>query len=339
MEVDEIKEDKKNNWDSFILRNCPEGFLQSFGWGEFQSAVGRKVFRFACCEKRLLATASAIEHRLPLGMRYWYVPRGPIVAADISEADRSRAADFLISVLREKAKENGALFVRMDPPVAEEKGSVWERGGFMSVPGSVQPRDTLILDLKKSEEELLAGMKPKTRYNIRLAEKKGVTAGAESFSEENFAEFWRLIEETSRRDGIVSHDRDYYHEMLRLLDREGNTLRCRLYVARYGGKAIAANIVLLFGGHAVYLHGTSSDSYRNLMAPYLLQWTQIRDARAAGCGAYDFWGITIGNRQPRWAGITRFKTGFGGKEASYAGLYDLPVKGCLYGIYRRLKHS
>lgn len=339
MEVNEIKEDKKNNWDSFILRNCPEGFLQSFEWGEFQSSVGRKVFRFACCEKRLLATASAIEHRLPLGMRYWYVPRGPILAADISEADRSSAADCLISVIREKAKESGALFVRMDPPVSAERRPVWERGGFRSVPGSVQPRDTLVLDLTKSEEDLLSEMKPKTRYNIRLAEKKGVTAGAERFSEDNFAEFWRLIEETSRRDGIVPHGQDYYHEMLRALDREDATLRCRLYVARYDGKAIAANLVLAFGDYTVYLHGASSDSYRNLMAPYLLQWTQVRDAKTAGCKAYDFWGITIDDRQPKWAGITRFKKGFGGKEASYAGLYDLPVKGWTYGLYRRLKRS
>lgn len=337
MEVNEIKEDKKNDWNSFILRNCPEGFLQSFEWGEFQSSAGRKVLRLACCEKRFLAVAMIVEHRLPFGVRYWYIPRGPIVAADMPEADRSSAADYLISAIGKKAEKSGVLFVRMDPPISEEEGSAWERQGLRSAPGSVQPSDTLVLDLAKSEEELLSGMKPKTRYNIRLAGKKGVAAAAENFSEESFAEFWRLIEETSRRDGIVPHGRDYYRKMLRVLGEEGAALRCRLYVARYEGKAIAANLVLFFGDYAVYLHGASSNSFRNLMAPYLLQWTQIRDARAAGCRTYDFWGITIDNENPRWAGITRFKKGFGGKEVSYAPAYDLAVNDFLYALYARFR--
>jgi lipid II:glycine glycyltransferase (peptidoglycan interpeptide bridge formation enzyme) len=337
MEVREIKKDRKNDWDSFILRNCSEGFLQSFGWGEFQSLVGRKVLRFACCEKRMLAAASVIEHKLPFGMRYWYLPRGPVAAADATEKERIRALEALLRFLRKAAKKNGVIFVRMDPPVPAERRGEWERLGLKPITGSVQPKDTLLLDLAREEEDILGGMKPKTRYNIRLARKKGVAAGAEKFSEENFGEFWKLMEETSRRDGIVLHGREYYRQMLRALEAEGGALRCRLYLARYEGRAIAANLVLFFGDYAVYLHGASSSTLRNLMAPYLLQWKQICDAKAAGCRTYDFWGITVGDRQPRWEGITRFKKGFGGKEASYAGVFDLVINRFFYGLYTRFR--
>ena len=338
MEFVEITEDKKTEYDGFILRNSPESFLQSFRWGEFQAAAGHSVYRFAAYEDGILvALASAVEHRLPLGFRYWYLPRGPVMSSDASEEKRIEILGFFMGHVVEEARKRKLIFLRMDPAQSKGGRDIFAASGLRLIPGSVQPKDTLVLSLAKSEEELLAEMKQKTRYNVRLAEKKGVTVVAEPYSEKNFEEFWRLIGETSARDGIVSHDKEYYRAMLKSLSGDDAGLRCRLYFARYEGRFIAANIVLLFGPYAVYLHGASSDSDRNLMAPYLLQWQQIRDAKAAGCRAYDFWGITVGDENPKWAGITRFKRGFGGGEISYTGVYDLPIRSALHSLYMRLR--
>ena len=337
MEFLEIGEDKRDIWNDFILENYPQSFLQSFEWGEFQSSVGRKVIRFAIVEGgRMMAVASVSEHKLPLGLRYWYLARGPIAIVEAGQAEQFAILDFCIKALKEKAKDAGVVFLRMDPGVEKKDISVLEKLDMRPISGSVQPKDTLVLDLQKSEEEILSAMKPKTRYNIRLAEKKGVEISSTMFEEKSFEDFWKLIQETSERDGIVSHSKAYYQKMLESLGADGD-LKCFLYLARYEGQVIAANIVLIFGAYAVYLHGASSNANRNLMAPYLLQWRQIRDARAAGCRVYDFWGITVDGENPKWSGITRFKQGFGGREISYAGVYDMPIRKTLYSLYMMLR--
>jgi len=338
MEFLKIAEDKKDIWNGFILANSPESFLQSFEWGGFQKAVGRKVFRYAVLERgKILAVSSAVEHKLPLGLKYWYLPRGPIIAG-AEGAEQSAVLDFFLKYLKIEAKAEGAIFVRMDPAAEKSEREIWDKLDLKNVAGSVQPKDTLVLDLEKSEEELLSEMKPKTRYNIRLAEKKSVEVFWKGLDENNFEEFWKLIGETSARDGIVSHNKDYYRKMLETLGERGD-LKCRLYFAKYEDLYIAANIVLLFGDYAVYLHGASSNSFRNLMAPYLLQWRQIRDAKSAAAATYDFWGITVEGENPKWAGITRFKKGFGGREVSYVGVYDLPVNKFLYEMYVRFRKA
>ena len=336
MEFSEINDQDRAVWDAFI-RERPECFLQAWDWGEFQRAAGRGVRRFAVREAdRLLAAAQVIEHRLPLGLRYWYVPRGPVLDAGLAGREAEVLA-CLLEQLRVRARERGCVFVRLDPAFGPEKDGLLRPMGLRPLAGSVQPRDTLLVDLKKSEEELLAGMKQKTRYNLRLSEKKGVEVTASGFDEAALAEFWRLTAETAARDGITVHAENYYRRMLATL--AGGGLDCRLYVARSAGRTLAANLVLFFGGWAVYLHGASSNEQRQLMAPYLLQWRQMRDARARGCHTYDFWGITLGDDNPKWAGITRFKRGFGGREQSYAGAYDLPVRPVWYGLYRGLRQG
>lgn len=338
MEFREIGVNEKSTWNGFILQNSPESFLQSFEWGEFQKATGRGIFHFAACEgDDILALALIIEHKLPLGLRYWYMPRGPVVVWGMEEKNKKEALDFFLGHVKAEAKKHKIIFVRMDPACEKNKSEFFTGDNIKSLSGSVQPKDTLVLDISKSEEELMAQMKQKTRYNIRLAEKKGVQVAALGFNKKDFQEFWRLIGETSQRDGIVSHDKKYYADMLKALGDEKGDLKARLYFAKFGNEIIAANIVLFFGLHAIYLHGASSNSFRNLMAPYLLQWRQVLDAKKNGCRIYDFWGITIENKNLKWEGITRFKKGFGGKEISYAGVFDMPINNVLYKVYEMFK--
>lgn len=331
MEFLEIGENRRVDWNNFLLREKPDAFLQSFEWGEFQESVRKNIFRFAVLnENEIIAVASVVEHNIRLGMKYWYIPRGPVVSNQNEEVMR-----LLIGGMTEEAKKSGAMFVRMDP--AEKLGNeIFSNMKMKKVAGSVQPKDTLVLNLDLSEEGIMSEMKSKTRYNIRLAEKKGVEIFHGDLLEENFEVFWNLIEETSSRDGIVPHGKVYYRKMLETL-QESSNLCSRLYFARYEGKVIAANIVLFFDSYAVYLHGASSNKYRNVMAPYLLQWRQICDAKKRGCNKYDFWGITINNENPRWGGITRFKEGFGGEAIRYIGVYELPIENLKYRIYRLLK--
>lgn len=337
MEFLEIGKNRKKDWNDFILANRPDAFLQSFDWGKFQKSVGRKVFYRAVLDgEDFLTVALIVEHQISFRFKYWYMPRGPVITSQVNIKDREDICKFLIENISKESKKKGVVFLRMDP--AEEIGAenIFARCGLKNIEGSVQPRDTLVLDLEMGEEEILSKMKPKTRYNIRLAEKKGVEIFSEELTETGFESFWNLMGETSNRDGIVSHGRDYYYKLLDSL-KEEEDLKAFLYLAQYQEKIVASNIVLFFGDYAVYLHGASSNEHRNVMAPYLLQWRQIQDAQSKGCVSYDFWGITVDDENPRWRGITKFKEGFGGRVVRYVGVYEKPINISFYNLYSFFK--
>jgi lipid II:glycine glycyltransferase (peptidoglycan interpeptide bridge formation enzyme) len=202
-----------------------------------------------------------------------------------------------------------------------------------------QIQQTIILDLNKSEEDILTVMHSKTRYNIRLAEKKGV----EIKLEKNVDIFWKLNSETIKRDRFKSHAKEYYEEMLTL----DNVYQL---IAYHEGEPIAANILIYFGDTLTYLHGTSASKKRNLMAPYLLQWEGIKLAKKLDCNFYDFWGVAPKAENTEkiqtscfhnfcWpinhalSGVTRFKAGFGGQYVEYSQAFDIITKPWKYKIY------
>ena len=194
------------------------------------------------------------------------------------------------------------------------------------------------LDLQLTQEELLKQMHQKTRYNLKLAQQK-VTARI-SREPADLEKFWRLIQDTGRRQGFRHFPKNYYEQLL-----ESN-LAAKLYLAEYQDKVIAANLVLFFGDTAAYLHGASDYHARQLMAPYLLQWRAIIDAQQAGCRYYDFWGVAPAEAfgQHPWSGISRFKLGFVNQDktkiTNLVGTWDLPYKIFWYKLYqlgRRLK--
>jgi lipid II:glycine glycyltransferase (peptidoglycan interpeptide bridge formation enzyme) len=191
----------------------------------------------------------------------------------------------------------------------------------------------VLLDLAASPEEILGAMKPKWRYNIRLAEKKGVEV--RRGDEAELEMFYALFRETARRDGIALHSLDYYRTLF-ALGREypGERPDIRLYIARAEGEDLGAVITLFRGPAAVYLYGASSDRKRNLMAPYALQWRVMEDARAAGCREYDLFGIPP-REDPEhpMAGLYRFKTGFGGTIIHRPGSWDYPYRPLMTGIF------
>ena len=287
-------------------------FLQSKIWREFQTSVGREVFEFE--------GGNIIKHTLPIVGDYFYIPRGP-----------EKFSEEILSL----AKENNAGWIRIEP--RDEALISKIEGSLFKSPHDMQPRETFVIDISKSEEDLLAEMKQKTRYNLKLARKKGIKVII-SREKKYVDEFLRLVEVTSKRDGINSHPKDYYRKMIETIPEEN----LKLYLAEFNGKIIVANLVVFFQDLAIYLHGSSDNEFRNVMAPYLLQWRQIQDAKTVGCQNYDFGGIKTAQEDNSWMGITKFKRGFSPKTepTQFPGCYDIiinPIKYRLYRIIQKIK--
>jgi len=333
------------SWDAFVQAHggC---FLQSWGWSRFQESAGREVLRFRIDGDEIVAQFLLVLHRLPLGACYAYVPRGPVIGGGLSSEPRANFEVF-VAALREAIRRRGCIFARVEPPFLRGGDAVGAGDladlGFVAVK-SVQPADTVIVDLRRSEEELLAAMHPKTRYNVRLAERHGVTVREAAYDGDRPAAadveaFWRLLDETAERDKFHTHPRGYYEKMLdELSPKRGGDLRVRLVFAEHDGRPVAACIMADYGDTTTYLHGASSSAHRRLMAPNLLHWRLMLEAKGLGRDKYDLWGVApTDDPEHSWAGITRFKTGFGGRRESYLGAWELPIDALWYNLYRFAK--
>lgn len=332
----------ETEWNRFVLENGG-GFLQSWEWGIFQEAVGRLVYRYRIditgksSEKEPIGQFLIVGHSLPLGQKYLYLPKGPVVQGEGYRPESFRAC---VRAAQNAAKRLNAIFVRVEPPAVVDdqmnRTDMKELG--LKPVGQVQPQHTTIVDLKQSENQLLANMKQKTRYNVRLAEKRGVQVRRADINDSNeFGHFWRLMQETTERDRFSAHSRSYYRTMLKVLGGNpgGNGLSLDLLFAEYQDEPVAAALVCSFGDTATYLHGASTAKHKKIMAPYLLHWTAMRKAKEKGLKAYDFWGVApedAGKEHP-WHGITRFKMGFGGDRISYIGAWEMPVSRFRYAMY------
>lgn len=306
---------ERQAWNNLVRQYAPRfgAFLQSWEWGAFQESLGRRVERVHINNTHGVLVAQGVQLDLPFGGKYWTVPKGPLGTMPLARREKE-----LKRILCDGA------FVRVEP---SNEPSGWKVK-------DVQPSTTSILDLTQGREVMLATMKAKTRYNMRLAEKKGVTTRVTGV--ETFADFQRLLEQTAVRDNFSLHPASYYAAMLEQVRGEA---RAFLAFADYEGRPIAANLMVDFNGQRTYLHGASSNLHRNVMAPYVLHMRLIDDALARGMTSYDFWGVApIGSGESHpWAGISRFKLGFGGEVVAMPGTFDLPTTLPVYAMYRAAK--
>ncbi|MFC1598710.1 lipid II:glycine glycyltransferase FemX [Patescibacteria group bacterium] len=302
MILTEIK--SKDHWEDKICSQKRACFLQSWHWGEFQRSLGRKVWHLDLDGEYFLV----IKMDLPFNKNYLYLPRVN------NKLDKKQ-----ISTLIQLAKTEKSIFIRVEPV----KQNLVEFG-FKAV-ASVQPKKTLLLDLQKSEEDLLLEMHQKTRYNIRLATKKGVNIV--EGTQDDLTVFYELIADTYKRKKINIYNQDYYKKLII------NFSKAKIYLAKFQEKTLTANLILFYGDTVTYLHGGSSQEHKNLMAPHLLQWEVIKIAKEQGYKFYDFWGID----EIKWPGVTRFKKGFGGIEAEYQGAFDLVTDNLWYLSYQIVK--
>ncbi len=313
------------SWEAFLNDHPEAHILQTGAWGELKSRFGWQAERVRAGD----AGALVLLRRLPLGFTLAYVPKGPL----------GPWLRDLLPALDELCLRRRALLLKVEPDSAETPDLARElrAHGFKPSPHAIQPRRTLIVDLHGSEEEVLARMRQKTRYNIRLAARKGV----EVHPWADLQAFGRLIQQTGARDGFGVHAPDYYRTAYDLFNPGGH---CELFVAEYQGQPLAALMLFARGSRAWYFYGASTSQERNRMPTYLLQWEAMRWARRRGCREYDLWGIPDADldvleanftqrRDGLW-GVYRFKRGFGGRVVRSAGAWDRPYQPALYALYR-----
>jgi lipid II:glycine glycyltransferase (peptidoglycan interpeptide bridge formation enzyme) len=307
--------------------------LQSWAWGELKTRFGWRARRLALGP----ACAQVLFRPLPAGLgTIAYVPMGP--AVDYTNVP---ALDALLQAVEPLARQKRAICLKIEPNLEDDPAparQLRELGLHLS-PQPIQPRRTLLVDLEAEPDEALARMKQKTRYNVRLAERKGVSVRAGD--ENDLDTFYQLMETTGQRDGFGVHSQAYYQAAHQLFAPAG---RSRLLLAEFEGQLLAGLVVFAFGDTAIYMYGASSDAHRNRMATYLLQWEAMLWAKEQGCRVYDLWGVPdedeatledeFTQRSDGLWGVYRFKRGFGGQLVRSAGAWDRPYNRPIYTLYR-----
>jgi len=318
-------------WEAFLSSFPSAHLLQTASWGELKAAFGWSVRRLAthtALDRSTVSSACGAQvlfRRLPFGLSIAYIPRGPVGAA----------WEALLPELDQLCRSQRAIFLKLEPDVWEDEQKRAPQG-FRLSPHSIQPPRTLLVDLRGDEVDILNRMKQKTRYNIRLALRKGVVV--HPFSD--IPLFCKLIQITGERDRFGVHSQAYYQKAYDLF---GMREECEMLLAEYEGEPLAALMVFAHGERAWYLYGASADFHRDRMPTYLLQWEAMRWARQRGCTVYDLWGVPDQDEQFLEAnfnlrsdglwGVYRFKRGYGGKLFRTAGPWDRIYSPLLYRIY------
>jgi len=338
-------------WNGLIESLPGAHILQTSEWGRFKSLFNwqpsqylwRNVAGDTAAGALVLERVVAFPG-LPLRMRILYVPKGPILDWEDAELRRQVLED-----LYQLARERRAIFIKIDPDVCLGTGIPGEDEGEETIIGrevkddlvakgwhfsdeQIQFRNTVRIELRPDEETLLANMKQKTRYNIRLAGRKGVVV--RKGGETDIETLYRIYAETSVRDGFVIRERAYYQSVWSTFIRSG---MAQPLIAEVDGDIVAALIVFRFASRAWYMYGMSTQLHRGKMPNYLLQWEAMKWAKDSGCECYDLWGAPdeFNESDPLW-GVYRFKRGLGGDVVRYLGAWDLPVRPKIYWLYTRL---
>ena len=324
----------RQQWNDFVAASACCNITQSYEWGELAPHLRAEALRVGVVNDtgKLCAVMLILITRAPLLRQiYFYAPRGPV----IDDPD-SPALDVLINFVNVEARRRKAFMLKIEPSVPDNDER-WlialRKRGFCPNPYAVHIRNEWILDLRPDEKDILAGMKEKWRYNVRLAGRKGVSL-RRGEGQADIDTFYKIYQTTSERDQFFIHNKTHYEDVMRLYS-EGD--RAALFLAESEGKAIAGTIVVRLGRWSWYMYGASSNEYRNLMPNHLLQWTVMQWAKSHGCWYYNFRGIpdVLEEGQELW-GVYVFKRGFGGYAMTFLETHDLVYRSLIYGVYMRL---
>jgi lipid II:glycine glycyltransferase (peptidoglycan interpeptide bridge formation enzyme) len=341
-------------WNTIISQLPNPHFLQTWEWAHVKEKYGWKPMPFIWRESsgNIIAAAMILKRQIlnrgfAARISILYAPKGPLLNWD-NEALRSRVLNDLQSF----AKEQGAIFFKMDPDVVLGRGVPQSEGDVIDKTGQVvvselmhrgwgyssdqiQFKNTVLIDLSPTEDEMLARMKQKTRYNVRLAEKKGVTVRVGTL--DDLTMLYKMYAETSVRDGFVIRDEKYYKMVweifMRSADFSGQPSAVPL-IAEVNDEPVAAIFLFIFAGRAYYVYGMSRDAHREKMPTYLLQWEAMKHAKANGCMTYDLWGAPdeFNESDSMW-GVYRFKEGLGGEVIRTLGAWDYASNKLFYKLY------
>jgi len=313
--------DDESVWEWFVLRYSPQAVFQSWLWGDVQKRIGGAIDRYGLFSgDELLGVMQVALVRAKRGS-FLHVRHGPIFKKNDKTLWQSA-----ISFLSEKAKRQGCWFIRISPLVSLSQESKDMLSSLRVLPAAIHRMDgeyCWVLDLTPSEDVLLSSMRKTTRYEIRKAEKDGVSVYTTT-DPKHLHEFFDLYKETSARHGFVPHSG--ISEEFEVFCRRKQAV---LYIGKYEGKTTAAAIILYYGHQAIYHHGASVSSKSPVSSA--VQWEAIKDAKKRGMKVYNFWGIAPEDSPKHpWRGITLFKKGFGGHTIEYIHAQDIPISPFYY---------
>jgi peptidoglycan pentaglycine glycine transferase (the first glycine) len=358
-------------WDEMIASLPSAHLLQTWEWSQVKAKYGWQAMPFIWGTEQTIdhptlfaensqpmAAAMVLKRSLPVGgfankMCVLYVPKGPLMDWN-DNALRQR----VLGDLEALAKRQGAIFVKVDPDVilgtgipgsdgaaefkaGQELRSILLERRWKFSQDQIQFRNTVLIDLSPSEDELLARMKQKTRYNVRLALKKGVTVRVGTVKDG--PQLYRMYAETSVRDNFLIREEGYYQTVWHFFDNSSLDTRIsstpfhESLIAEVDGQAVAAASLFYFAGQAIYLFGMSRDDHREKMPNHLLQWEAMRRAKAVGCKTYNLWGAPneFDDSDDLW-GVFRFKEGLGGTVSRTIGAWDFTPNPMLYRLYTQI---
>ena len=361
-----MKMTSNNSWNSIISKLPNPHFLQTFGWGQVKAKYGWIPYyaiwtddgKFHvsqttdnlsqitghCVAAAMILKKQILNRGFAARLSILYAPKGPLL-----DWENAGLRDRVLNDLQSFAKKQGAIFLKVDPDILLGRGipqsaddvpdnagqaarSDLKRRGWVYSLDQIQFQNTVLIDLSASEEEMLARMKPKTRYNVRLAEKKGVSLRVGTL--EDFPMLYKMYAETSVRDGFVIRDEEYYKTAWGIFMRSSGLPSAVPLIAEVNGETVAAIFLFMFAERAYYVYGMSRNLHREKMPTYLLQWEAMKLAKAGGCTAYDLWGAPeIFDESDSMWGVYRFKEGLGGEVVRTLGAYDFVPNQLWYKLY------
>ncbi len=341
-----------HKWNSLIAALPRSHVLQSWQWAQVKAQFNWEPLPTLWHDRQgeVAAAAMVLGRKLklggfPTGAQVMYVPKGPL----LRDWGDSGLRNQVLEALRALARRKGAIFIKIDPDVRFGVGLPGEGSADQDLLGDsvvaelkahswrfsdeqIQYRNTVLIDLTPSEDDLLMNMKQKTRYNVRLAGRRGVEVRVGTPSDLDL--LYRMYAETSVRDGFVIRGKAYYQRVWETFMQAG---MAEPLIAEVEGTPVAAVVIFRFADKAWYLHGMSRDLHREKMPNYLLQWEAMRRAKQAGCQVYDLWGAPdeFHSDDPLW-GVYRFKEGLGGQVVRHIGAWDLPIRPLYYWLYTQI---
>ncbi len=330
MSVFQVSASDSREIEKFLEKQEFVPIQQTSIWAKFQKSVGVDSIQVGVKNEmsELVAFVQIFVRKLPFGFTSLQIPRAPLFQFTSDSPQSAEVSNLLVEEIQKIGKEKNSIFARFD----FQKNSEIDSPKLREAKEGNFPQNTLVLDLTKSIEEILAQMKPKGRYNIRVAVKHGLEV-QEMNSPEGVEIFYELLTKTTSRDGFSAHPKSYYQKFIEQFGEHASLL-----IAKKEGAPLAAILLTFSGDTATYYFGASDYKYRNLMAPYLLQFEATKMAQSRGCKFYDFLGIAPENSpNHRLAGVSDFKKKFGGKIVKYPKPRELVLKPLAYAVFRLVK--
>jgi len=322
MKIEEIT--NKIQWEDFTEKNKETSFLQSWNWGEFNKVTGEKIWRIGIFEDNNLEAVSLVLKVKARRGSFLFVPYGPVYPDNLDINQKEKVLRELTVFLKDLAKKEKVVFIRISSPLEknEENLEIFKKIGFRDAPiHMMHPEITWLLDITKSEEEIMKGMRKTHRNLIRRAEKEGVEI-LQGTDEEDVKIFYDIHMETVKRHKFIPFSFNYIKSEIEIFRKDD---QISVFSAKYDNKRISSAIIVFYKDQAFYHHGSSRSEYNKIPASYLALWKGILEAKKRGIKTFNFYGIVEDKPKHPWYGLSQFKKGFGGYKKELVHCQDLPL--------------